>query len=129
MKYNIFEVKTKSGIGNNLKEEKELVYTGTTDANGKALYEFKAIENCKFSYEIYFDYSNMQVPTGEYDLSKTRDFDYLKKNEINKYEFDILPYVKLISHTKNINCTANRQNENKMEIPLYGIRKLELLGN
>lgn len=102
--YTIYEVKDKFSMGLSINQKKELIYTGETDVNGKAYYEFDAIENSKFSYEIYFDYSDMDVPDGEYYLNKTRDFDYLKKNETNIYHFDILPYYSFVKRIKNINC-------------------------
>jgi len=102
--FKIYEVKDKFSIGLSVNQKKELIYTGTTNVNGKANYEFDAIKNSKFSYEIFFDYSNMDVPVREYDLSKTSNFNYLKKNESNVYHYSILPYANLITHTKNINC-------------------------
>ena len=102
--YTIYEVKDKFSVGLNTNQKKELIYTGETDINGKAYYEFDAIKNSKFSYEIYFDYSEMDVPDGEYYLNKTRDFDYLKKNEANVYHFDIMPYFSFVQSVKNVNC-------------------------
>jgi len=102
--FKIYEVKDKFSIGLSTNQKKELIYTGTTDVNGKAYYEFDAIKNSKFSYEIFFDYSNMDVPEGEYYLNKTRDFDYLKKNEDNVFDFDILPYGESYTHIKNVSC-------------------------
>jgi len=102
--YKIYEVKDKFSFGLSSNQKKELIYTGETDANGKAFYEFDAIKNSKFSYEIYFDYSAMDVPEGEYYLNKTRDFDYLKKNETNIYQFDIYPFGESYTHIKNVNC-------------------------
>ena len=102
--YTIYGVKDKFSVGLNTNQKKELIYTGETDVNGKAFYEFDAIKNSKFSYEIYFDYSEMDVPDGEYYLNKTRDFDYLKKNEVNVYKFDIFPYGESYTHIKNIDC-------------------------
>jgi len=102
--FKIYEVKDKFSIGLSTNQKKELIYTGTTDITGKANYEFDAIKNSKYSYEIFFDYSNMDVPDGEYYLNKTRDFDYLKKNETNMFDFDILPYFSFVQHIKNINC-------------------------
>jgi len=105
--FKIYEVKDKFSIGLSVNQKKELIYTGKTDINGKANYEFDAIKNSKFSYEIFFDYSNMDVPDGEYYLNKTRDFDYLKKNETNVFDFDMLPYFSFVQHIKNINCFDN----------------------
>ena len=102
--YSIYEVKDLFSVGLSSNQKKELIYTGETDANGKAYYEFDAIKNAKFNYEIYFDYSEMDVPEGEYYLNKTRDFDYLKKNEDNVYKFDVLPYSESYTHVKNIDC-------------------------
>ena len=119
--YTIYEVKDKFSVGLNTNQKKELIYTGETDINGKAYYEFDAIKNSKFSYEIYFDYSEMDVPDGEYYLNKTRDFDYLKKNEANVYHFDILPMGKYVQHIKNINCQGpNDKMRFRVKYPFTG---------
>ena len=99
--FTIYEVKNPTFGGNDQKTE---IYSGKTDENGNATYQFDIPENYKWTYEITFDYSKMDVPTNDYYMKRAPNFQYLQRGYDNVFDIQILPYTKSYMHIKNISC-------------------------
>ena len=104
VKFYITEVKDKFSVGLNSNQKRTQIYSGETDANGKAYYEFEVPKKYKWTYEINFDFSQMDMPTGDYHINKGGHFDYLQRNYDNVFDFELMPYTESYTHIKNINC-------------------------
>lgn len=79
--------------------------SGETDAAGLSADKFHARKNSKYHYEIYFDYSDMDVPEGTYDIVEgPPTFDIISLQKDNAYDIRILPNMSLNFHYKNTNC-------------------------
>ena len=104
--FTIYEVKNPTFGGNDQKTE---IYSGKTDENGNATYQFDIPENYKWTYEITFDYSKMDVPENDYYMKRAPNFQYLQRGYDNVFDIQILPYAKYYQHIKNVNC--NGQND------------------
>jgi len=80
---------------------------GETDGAGLALIEFHPKKNMDFIYDVFFDYSSMSVPTGDYVIIPNLSFDRLVREYMtaeNTYEIRILPKMDVQIHFKNVNC-------------------------
>ena len=66
IKWTITETKTKGFSGKT--ETTDWERSGQTDANGVSWVEFYPKNNLDYAYDIYFDYTTMNVPSGDYSI-------------------------------------------------------------
>ena len=103
IKWHISEAKG-GGIGSN-QEVTDWELNGETDANGISVIEFFPLKNKKYYYDISFDYTSMDVPSGEYSVVRgPTTFARLIRESSNDYEIRILPKMVIYFHYKNTNC-------------------------
>lgn len=78
---------------------------GQTDDAGISIIEFYPKKNLNYQYDIYFDYSSMNVPGGDYSVVLgPSDFAHVTHQGPNDYDIRILPKMDVQIHYKNINC-------------------------
>lgn len=111
LKYRIVEYKEKDklfGLGG-LSELEETGWekTGSTGSDGKASGSFKGVLKSNYSYKIFFEFDEMQLPNGitNYEVFGA-SFDVLSRSlpDDNNYTFRILPYTSMHFKVENINC-------------------------
>ena len=100
-----WKIKESKSIGFSGKtEETDFELSGETDASGISVVTFYPRKNNRYDYNIYFDYSEMNLPTGDYVIaSGPTSFAYLY-NSVNVYSIRILPKMEINIQYKNLNC-------------------------
>ena len=79
--------------------------TGQTDGAGISIIEFYPKKNLDYQYDIYFDYSSMNVPSGVYSIVLgPSDFAHVTHQGPNNYDIRILPKMDVQVHYKNVSC-------------------------
>lgn len=103
-----WKIKESKSIGFSGKtEETDFELSGETDASGISVVTFYPRKNNRYDYHIYFDYSEMNLPTGDYVItSGPTSFAYLY-NSVNAYSIRILPKMDVTLHFKNTNCSGS----------------------
>ena len=103
-----WKIKESKSIGFSGKtEETDFELSGETDASGISVVTFYPRKNNRYDYHIYFDYSEMNLPTGDYVItSGPTSFAYLY-NSVNAYSIRILPKMEVHYTYENINCFDN----------------------
>ncbi len=103
IKWTITETKSKGFSGKTEKTDWER--NGQTDASGISNIEFYPKKNLDYQYDIYFDYSTMNVPSGDYSIVLgPSDFAHVTHQGPNNYDIRILPKMDVQVHYKNVNC-------------------------
>ena len=106
IKWSVVESKSVGFTGKT--EETDFELSGETDASGISVISFYPKKNLDYQYNIYFDYSDMNVPTGDYLIaSGPTSFAYLSRNEKNDFSIRILPKMDVTLHFKNTNCSGS----------------------
>ncbi|MDX2359787.1 MAG: hypothetical protein QNK23_03195 [Crocinitomicaceae bacterium] len=102
--WNIVETKSEGLIGGNINATGwEL--GGTTDGSGISVVEFYPKKDLDYQYDIYFDYSNMIVPVGDYEIvNGPTTFAHVNHSSENIYNIRLLPYMDIDLHFLNQNC-------------------------
>lgn len=79
---------------------------GETDINGRSTVEFYPKKNTKYSYFVKFDYSEMDIPFGDYKLTKGNPSGSLNRNASlgNDFEVRVLPRLLVQKNFLNTNC-------------------------
>lgn len=81
---------------------------GETDASGSASFDFYKKRDHDFAYIIRFDYAQMDLPSGDYEIVKGGDEYFLEQHEYtHQFNFEVVPYVNYITHIKNFNCQGS----------------------
>jgi hypothetical protein len=109
VKYRIVEYKYKKKFGKAIGEQVETGWTmeGFTGSDGKASGVFDGVFKSNYSYTIFFDYSNIILPAGIYDVSIIGpEYDILSRSSDteNSYRIKILPYTSMHFKIENLNC-------------------------
>lgn len=103
IKWSVVESKSVGFTGKT--EETDFELSGETDASGISVISFYPKKKLDYQYNIYFDYSDMNVPTGDYLIaSGPTSFAYLSRNEKNDFSIRILPKMEINIQYKNLNC-------------------------
>ena len=90
---------------NQTESEDSPILTGETDENGIVEEMFYKKKHSDFGYVIYFDFSDMNVPSGDYKVLNKAHFANLYQDlRKHEYEFEIVPFGDFYIHRKNINC-------------------------
>ncbi|MDX2359786.1 MAG: hypothetical protein QNK23_03190 [Crocinitomicaceae bacterium] len=102
--WNIVETKSEGLIGGDINPTGwEL--GGTTDNAGISVIEFYPKKDFDYQYEIYFDYSNMNVPVGNYDIvNGPTSLAHVNHSSTNNFEIRVLPIMPVQINFENINC-------------------------
>lgn len=93
-------------LGSNTEEtEDSPVYSGSTDGNGYATFEFYKKKHSDFAYDLILDFSEMEVPGGDYEIVSGGS-GYVLYQDLFEHsiDIDIVPYADFYIHRKNINC-------------------------
>lgn len=101
--YRLVELKSK-GIGGFDIEETGYGVSGIVGPDGKASFSLKT--KASNGYDMYFDHSTMNVPSGDYKIVQgPNDFaGNINENGENVYDIRVLPKMDVIVHHKNVNC-------------------------
>lgn len=106
IKWSVVESKSIGFTGKT--EETDFELSGETDASGISVISFYPKKKIDYQYNIYFDYSDMNVPTGDYVIaSGPTSFAYLSRNKKNGFSIRILPKMEVHYTYENINCFDN----------------------
>lgn len=107
-------------------------FEGVTDDAGLAIANFKPRKGTNYSYDIFFDYSSMNVPQGNYEVVLgPNPFAQINRFDENYFEIRILPYMDIDIHYKNLSCFDEndiwlRKSVNIDEQPYVNINTLTL---
>lgn len=104
--YRLVELKSK-GIGGFDIEETGYGVSGIVGPDGKASFSLKT--KASNGYDMYFDHSTMNVPSGDYEIVQgpTGFAGNINENGENVYEIRILPKMAVQFNFKNENCSGS----------------------
>ena len=79
---------------------------GETNGLGIADIKFNCKRNSDYQYTIYFDFDDLNLPTGTYVKTGGPTFANLDRNAHTNYEIRMLPKMDIQWNFKNLNCTG-----------------------
>ena len=82
----------------------EVIWEGKTNDNGIAEYKFNAYKSSKFGYIEVANIASLGTNGVDYSIIRRPSALGLDKDEVNDLRYEIVPYVNIVSHIKNINC-------------------------
>lgn len=104
------EISKGQTLGNNdlIETENNPIISGETDASGNASFDFYKKRDHDFAYVLTIDYSDMDVPPGDYEIISGGEKYFLEQHEREHYfNFEIVPYVNFVYHVYNKNCQGS----------------------